>query len=94
LGLELGIWDIDTWRHQITAGQLMRWMAYWRVEPFGDSWRRAGRAAIATGGGRVDPSAEDKFLPSYRERLPTEEEFIAQLKAIPTFRKQLEEQGR
>jgi hypothetical protein len=94
LGLELGIWDIASWRRQITLEQLAQWMAYWRVEPFGGDWRRTGRAALAMAGGRVDASAEDKFLPSYRERPPTEDEVIAQLKSIPTFRKQLEQQGR
>ena len=94
LGLARGIWDIDRWRNEITIRQLVRWMAYWRVEPFGDDWRRTGRGALASAGGRVDPNAEDKFLPSYRERPPTEDEFIAQLKQIPSFRKQLEEQGR
>ena len=68
-------------------------MAYWRVEPFGDQWRRAGRAALVASGGKVEPEAEEKFLPSYRARQMTEAEQIAELMSIPSFAEQLKAQG-
>jgi hypothetical protein len=69
-------------------------MAAWRVEPFGDEWRRAGRAALVMAGGKIEPGDEDKFLPSYREKVQTEAELVAELKKIPGFKKQLEAQGK
>ena len=64
-------------------------MAMWRVEPFGDEWRRSGRAALVASGGKIEADSEDKFLPSYREKQQTEAELIAELRKIPGFAKQL-----
>lgn len=96
LALEHGIWDVEAWKQKITLGQVRRWMAYWRVEPFGDQWRRAGRAALVASGGKVEPSAEEKFLPSYKAPEPrqmSDEEQMAELMSIPAFAKQLKAQG-
>lgn len=94
LGLQVGIWNIDSWKKRITVRQIRLWMAFWRVEPFGDEWRRSGRAALMMTGGKIEPGDEDKFLPSYREKPQTEAELVAELKKIPGFKKQLEEQGK
>lgn len=94
LGLQVGEWDVDRLKKRITVRQLKRWMAYWRVEPFGDEWRRSGRAALVASGGRIEPDSEDKFLPSFREKQQTEAEMLAELKKIPQFKKQLEAQGK
>lgn len=72
-------------------------MAYWRIEPFGDEWRRAGRAALTAAAGfgaKPDADAEEKFLPSYRQRPQTLEEMRAELMKIPAFAEQMrKEQG-
>ena len=90
----MGVWDIEDWKRRITLRQIRQWMAFWKVEPFGDDWRRSGRAALVMSGGKIEPGTEDKFLPSYREKQQTEAELIAELKKIPVFRKQLEAQGK
>ena len=94
LGLATGEWDVDGLKRRITVRQLKRWMAYWRVEPFGDEWRRTGRGALIACGAKIEADTEDKFLPSWREKPQTEAELIAELKKIPGFAKQLEAQGK
>ena len=94
LGLQVGVWDIDAWKKTLTVRQIKSWMAYWRVEPFGDDWRRSGRAALVMSGVKIEADTEDKFLPSYRPKQQTEAELIAELKKIPGLRKQLEAQGK
>ena len=89
LALAMGIWDVEAFKHTITIRQLRKWMAMWRVEPFGDEWRRSGRAALVASGGKIEADSEDKFLPSYREKQQTEAELIAELRKIPGFAKQL-----
>ena len=89
LGLAMGIWNIEAFKTQITIRQLRQWMAMWRVEPFGDEWRRSGRAALVASGGKIEADSEDKFLPSYLEKPQTEAELIAELRKIPGFAKQL-----
>lgn len=89
LALAMGIWDVEAFKHKITIRQLRKWMAIWRVEPFGDEWRRSGRAALVASGGKIEADSEDKFLPSYREKQQTEAELIAELRKIPGFAKQL-----
>ena len=66
------------------------------VEPFGDDWSRSGKLAAvmaAAQGAKVEPDFEDKFRPSYRAPVQTEEELEAQLRRIPFFAKQMEEKG-
>lgn len=67
-------------------------MAYWRVEPFGDAWRMSGRAAITAAAGfgaRIEPNAEDRFLPSYREKPQGIDDVVAELSKIPAFAEQI-----
>lgn len=91
--MALGIWDVEDWKKRITVQQLLKWQAFWTIEPFGDDWRRAGRAALTAAAGfgaRPEPEAEDKFLPSYREKPQTLEQLRAELSKIPQFAKQME----
>lgn len=62
---------------------MRRWMAFYRVEPFGDEW---GRAALQTLlilkalGAQVDPRFREMFLPSYDpDREMTEDEIQAEM---------------
>jgi hypothetical protein len=71
-------------------------MAFWRVEPFGDEWARSGKLAAVMAeaqGAKLEPDFADKFLPTYRSPVQTEEELKAQLRRIPFFAKQMEEKG-
>ena len=81
---------------RITLRQLKWWMGFWRVEPFGDEWARSGKLAAVTAaaaGSKVEPDFEERFLPSYRAPVQTEEELKAQLRRIPFFARQMEEKG-
>jgi broad specificity phosphatase PhoE len=62
---------------------LQRWIAAYRVEPFGDEW---GRTALQTLlilkalGANVDPQFREMFLPSYDpDREMTEDEIQAEM---------------
>lgn len=88
----MGIWDVEGWKKQISVRQIMRWQAYWRVEPFGDEWRRSARAALTSAAGfgaKLEPGSEDRFLPSYRQKPQTLDEMRAELMKIPAFRDQM-----
>lgn len=92
LALEHGIWDVENWKRSITLDQLKRWMAFYRVEPFGQDWRRAARATMFTvtaAGAKVQEDFEEMFLPTYDPSRPTqtEEEMLAELMKIPQIRK-------
>lgn len=81
---------------RISLRQLKWWAAYWMVEPFGDDWARSGKLAAvmaAAQGAKVDSDFEEKFLPSYRAPVQTNEQMIAELKKIPIFAAQLEAKG-
>lgn len=66
---------------------MKRWLAFYRLEPFGDEWRRTARLAItvaASNGAKVKEDAEELFLPTYDPGRPmqTEAEMIAELSKI------------
>ncbi len=93
LAMSCGIWNVEAWKRKLTIRQLRHWMAYWRVEPFGDEWRRSARAALTAAAGfgaRPEPDSEERFLPSFREKPQTFEQLKAELAKIPAFAKQME----
>ena len=78
------IWDVERWKREITIEQLKRWIAFYRVEPFGQSWRRTARLAVtlpSASGAKVPTDAEDLFCPGYDPSRPTqtEEEMLREL---------------
>jgi hypothetical protein len=94
LALEAGEINVEEeLKPRIKRSQLARWAAYYRVEPWGNPWRRAGRMTAlirAALGCRYDRGDEKRFLPSYREgdesrpAVPqTDEEIEAALAALP-----------
>lgn len=92
LALEMKIWDVERWSRQISVVQLRYWLAYYRIEPFGQTWRRTGRLVtmlVAALTGRMKTELEDQFLPTYRDtdRVMSEQEMIAELQKSPLFRK-------
>lgn len=88
----MGIWDVENWKKTITVRQLIKWQAYWRVEPFGDEWRRSARTALTCAAGfgaKPEAGSEDRFLPSYRQKEQTLDEMRAELMKIPAFAEQM-----
>lgn len=88
--------DVEALSKRITLRQLKWWMAFWRVEPFGDEWARTGKlaaVAAAAQGAKVEPDFEEKFLPSYRAPVQTTEQMIAELRKIPAFAEQMARKG-
>ena len=76
----------------ISLPQLKEWIAYYRLEPFGDDWRRTGRlagAVAASNGAKVEHDIEDRFLPTYRRGGPpqTDAEMERELAKIASYLK-------
>lgn len=97
LALELGIANVEDWKREITLEQIKRWIAFYRICPFGDDWRRTARLAVslaAASGAKVKEDAEEMFLPTFDPSRPTqtEEEMLAELMKIPGFAEQMRQQ--
>lgn len=89
--------DIDAFSHRITLRQLAIWWAFWRVEPWGNEWRRTsrlvGRVRQAFGQSFTEDD-EDQFMPGYRPRVQTDDEIEAELMKIPQFAEQMRNRSR
>lgn len=83
LAAHLGIGNVEEWKHTLTLDQLHRWVAYYRVEPFGEDWLRTAKATmftVAALGAKPDPRFMEMFLPSYNpDREMTPDEIEAEL---------------
>lgn len=93
LALELDIWDVAALAAEIRIDQLAGWMAFYRIEPFGQDWRRTARmvALLATAlGAKVKEDFEEVFLPGYDpgRQMQSDDEILAELMKIPVFKKQ------
>lgn len=68
---------------RVTLRQVEKWLAYWKVEPFGDDWNRTARQTlflIQALGAKVEESFIEKFLPNYDpNRVMTADEIKAEL---------------
>lgn len=77
------ILDVDALMKRVTLRQVEKWLAYWKVEPFGDDWNRTARQTlflIQALGAKVDDSFIEKFLPNYDpNRVMTADEIKAEL---------------
>jgi hypothetical protein len=84
LAAHLGIGNVETWKRELTLDQLHKWIAYYRVEPFGEDWLREARATmftIAALGAKPGSDFVDIFLPNYDpDREMTEDEIAEKLK--------------
>lgn len=91
LALAIGEWNVDKLAQEMTVPMLVDWLAYFRLEPFGDEWRRTGRLATivaASSGAKVEGELEEKFLPGggiYRGKNQTEQQMLDELRKIPGF---------
>ena len=79
---------MDGMLRTLSVRQVRRWAAAWRLEPFGNDWRRTARLSVALAnalGARVAEHAEEMFLPTYDGTEPTQtpEEMMRELMKIP-----------
>jgi hypothetical protein len=85
LAAHLKIPNVEEWKDEVTIDQVHRWMAYYRVEPFGEDWLRTARGTLFTAmafGAKPDDTFIDMFLPSYDpDRELTEDEINAKIAA-------------
>ncbi len=57
----------------MTAAEIREWQAFWRLEPFGDDWRRTARLQALMAEinrnerNRSEPFTEDDFMPRWPE---------------------------
>jgi hypothetical protein len=83
LAVTLRIGNVEEWKHTLTLDQLHRWIAYYRVEPFGGDWLRTAKATmftVAALGAKPDQRFMEMFLPSYNpDREMTPDEIEAEL---------------
>jgi hypothetical protein len=59
----------------LSVRQVRRWLAFYRLEPFGNEWRRIGRATALVCralNAKVSEEFEDMFLPTYDPSRPTQ----------------------
>jgi hypothetical protein len=87
LALAMGRPDVDRFAEELTANEFREWEAFWQIEPFGDDWRMAARAAIFTArsfGAKIDANTEDMFFPGFDpfEQKQTPEEMRATFEKI------------
>lgn len=65
-------------------------MAFYRLEPFGDEWRRTARSTVIVAGAlgaKLKEDFEEMFLPTYDPRRPTQtpEEMAREFAKIQEF---------
>lgn len=82
----MGRADVDALAEELDAKLFFEWTEYWKIEPFGMEWHRAGLSsyvALTAAGGKPPPDFVDKFLPSYDPAPPmTDEEIRKRLDSI------------
>lgn len=95
LALALGIWDVEqtdqSLASRITLDQLKRWYAFYRVEPFGQDWRRTARLSVAMScafGNRPPEDAEELFMPGFdpNNTRQSENEIAAELAKLQALK--------
>jgi hypothetical protein len=96
LALHCGVWDVDALAEQMPMPLFWEWVAYFRLHPFGDEWRRTAKLATivaAAAGARVDETFEDKFIPGggrFRGMTQSEVEMWEELRKIPEIKQQFD----
>lgn len=91
LAAHLSIDDVSTLA-RLSVRQIRRWCAFYRLEPFGNDWRRTAKQTtiLATAAGaKVNEEFEELFLPTYDPSRPlqTEEEMMRELAKLKVPRK-------
>jgi hypothetical protein len=75
--------DVEEWKKRTTLRQIVKWLGYWKVEPFGDDWGRSARQTMflaAALGAKVPDDFLEKFLPNYDpNRVMSDDEINAEM---------------
>lgn len=79
--------NVPDFLRTISIRQVRRWAAHYRLEPFGQEWRRTGRAVsliCRALNGKVPEDFEEMFLPTYDPSRPTQtpEEMARELEKL------------
>ena len=97
LALKAGRLDFDRFTQEIDLEDIVGWLAFWHLEPFGDEWRQAARNAVTIAGsmGKLPDDAERLFMPNYNaeDDVQTDLEMLAVLAQVPEFAAQMKQQG-
>jgi hypothetical protein len=97
LALQAGEVDVEAMKNRIPWRQLVRWFAFYQLEPWGQEWRRSGRQTALIRSallGRFDEHDEERFSITYREgdefrsKIPkTQEELAEGLAQLPGLKR-------
>lgn len=92
LASHLKILDVEQALRTTSVRQIRRWCAAYRLEPFGNEWRRTARqtSVLAAAEGRKIPEDfEEMFLPTYDPSRPTQtpEEMARELAKLKNLTK-------
>lgn len=89
--------DFRRFADEIDLEDVVGWLAFWHLEPFGDEWRQAARTAVTVAGalGKLKDEAEEMFMPNFRieDDVQSDEEMAAVLASVPMFAEQMRRQG-
>lgn len=77
----------------MSVRQMRRWVAHYRLEPFGNDWRRTGKSTALVCralSAKVSEEFEEMFLPTYDPSRPTQtpEEMARELAKLKNYTKQ------
>ena len=83
----MGTADVQGLAKTLNIRDFRRWFAYYRLEPFGNDWRRTAKLATITAaalGAKVQEDFEEMFLPTFDPSRPrqTPEQMMAELAKI------------
>lgn len=100
----MGYPDVEKLKQEISFRQLKTWLAFYRIEPWGQPWLMAGRMTSlirAAFTGKFDHHDEERFLityrpgDEYRSKVPlSDEEIAAKLASLPGLKRKPTESWR
>ncbi|CAB4184489.1 hypothetical protein UFOVP1124_13 [uncultured Caudovirales phage] len=97
LALKCGRADYRAFCEEVDVEDVIGWLAFWSVEPFGQEWLQAARAAVVVAGtmAKLPDEAEEMFQPNWlpEDHVQSDAEMIAVLAMVPEFQKQMRDAG-
>jgi hypothetical protein len=83
LAAHFRIANVEEWKRTVSLRQVQKWIAFYKIEPFGDDWNRTARSTLfilKAMGSSVDDRFLEMFLPTYDPDRPmTPDEIEAEL---------------